>query len=162
MVELAKRLVAYFSATGTTGRVAERLAKAAGADLYQIVPAMEYTRSDLDWNDASSRTSVEKGDESSRPALAGGMPDVSSYGVVFAGFPIWWYVEPRIVDTFLEACDLSGKTVVTFATSGGSSVSGATNRIRTILPKARVLEGRTLNGVPSQQELSAWLDCLGL
>ena len=159
---MAKRLVAYFSATGTTGRVAERLAKAAGADLYQIVPAKEYTRSDLDWNDASSRTSVEKGDESSRPALAGGMPDVSSYGVVFAGFPIWWYVEPRIVDTFLEACDLSGKTVVTFATSGGSSVSGATKRIRTILPKARVLEGRTLNGVPSQQELSAWLDCLGL
>ncbi|MST73294.1 flavodoxin [Olsenella sp. CA-Schmier-601-WT-1] len=162
MVDLAKRLVAYFSATGTTGRVAERLAKAAGADLYQIVPAKAYTRADLDWNDASSRTSVEKGDESSRPALAGGVPDVSGYDVVFVGFPIWWYVEPRIVDTFLEACDLSGKTVVAFATSGGSGISGATKRIRTILPKARVLEGRALNGAPSQRELSDWVDGLGL
>ena len=162
MVDLAKRLVTYFSATGTTGRVAERLAKAAGADLYQIAPAKAYTRADLDWNDASSRTSVEKGDESSRPDLAGGVPDVSGYDVVFVGFPIWWYVEPRIVDTFLEACDLSGTTVVAFATSGGSGVSGATKRIRTILPKARVLEGRALNGAPSQRELSDWVDGLGL
>lgn len=162
MVDLAKRLVTYFRATGTTGRVAERLAKAAGADLYQIAPAKAYTRADLDWNDASSRTSVEKGDESLRPALAGGVPDVSGYDVVFVGFPIWWYVEPRIVDTFLEACDLSGKAVVPFATSGGSGISGSTKRIRTILPKARVLEGRALNGVPSQRELSDWVDGLGL
>ena len=115
-----KSLVAYFSATGTTERAAKSLAKAAGADLYRITPAVPYSSRDLNWNNSSSRSSVEMGDDSSRPALAQAAPDLSSYDVVFVGFPIWWYVEPRIVDTLLESCDLSGKAVVPFATSGSS------------------------------------------
>ncbi len=160
---MGKALVAYFSATGTTRGAAEALAAAIGADLYEIAPAVPYTGRDLDWRDASSRSSVEMGDESSRPAMAGVAPDLSGYEAVFVGFPIWWYVEPRIVDTFLEACDLAGKAVIPFATSGGSGLTQAMRRLREVVPPdARVLEGRMMNDGPSAGELAAWAEGLGV
>lgn len=116
-------MVSYFSATGTTERAAKVLAKTAGADLFKIAPAEPYTRRDLNWNDSSSRTSMECCDDSARPELQGSCPDLTSYDVVFVGFPIWRYVEPRIVDSFLDSVDLAGKIVVPFATSGGSGIS---------------------------------------
>lgn len=155
-------MVSYFSATGTTERVAKVLAKAAGADLFKIVPAAPYTRRDLNWNDSSSRTSVECRDDYARPELQGSCPDLTSYDVVFVGFPIWWYAEPRIVDSFLDSVDLAGKIVVPFATSGGSGISRATERIRRLHPEARILDGRMLNGSPSQSEIHAWIRELDL
>lgn len=157
-----KSLVAYFSATGTTEGAANALAKAARADLYRITPARPYSSRDLNWNNSSSRSSVEMGNDSARPALAQVAPDLSPYDVVFVGFPIWWYVEPRIVDTFLESCDLSGKAVVPFATSGSSGITRAASRMRDIVPQARVLDGRMMNDRPSTSELEAWIRGLGL
>lgn len=157
-----KSLVAYFSATGTTEGAANALAKAARADLYRITPAQPYSSRDLNWNNSSSRSSVEMGNDSARPALAQVAPDLSPYDVVFVDFPIWWYVEPRIVDTFLESCDLSGKAVVPFATSGSSGITRAASRMRDIVPQARVLDGRMMNDKPSTSELEAWIRGLGL
>lgn len=157
-----KSLVAYFSATGTTEGAANALAKAARADLYRITPAQPYSSRDLNWNNSSSRSSVEMGNDSARPALAQVAPDLSPYDVVFVDFPIWWYVEPRIVDTFLESCDLSGKAVVPFATSGSSGITRAASRMRDIVPQARVLDGRMMNDRPSTSELEAWIRGLGL
>lgn len=157
-----KSLVAYFSAIGTTEGAANALAKAARADLYRITPAQPYSSRDLNWNNSSSRSSVEMGNDSARPALAQVAPDLSPYDVVFVGFPIWWYVEPRIVDTFLESCDLSGKAVVPFATSGSSGITRAASRMRDIVPQARVLDGRMMNDRPSTSELEAWIRGLGL
>lgn len=157
-----KSLVAYFSATGTTEGAANALAKAARADLYRITPAQPYSSRDLNWNNSSSRSSVEMGNDSARPALAQVAPDLSPYDVVFVGFSIWWYVEPRIVDTFLESCDLSGKAVVPFATSGSSGITRAASRMRDIVPQARVLDGRMMNDRPSTSELEAWIRGLGL
>lgn len=151
-----RTLVAYFSATGTTARVARRLAEAVGADLFEIVPEQPYTAADLDWREKNSRSSHEMADEKCRPAIAGDALDVSSYDTVFVGFPIWWYVEPRIIDTFLEAHDLSGKKVIPFATSGSSGLGKAPQRMASLAPGATVLEGRMLNGDPSADELRAW------
>lgn len=159
---MSKTLVAYFSVTGTTERAAKSLAAATGADLYEIAPAKPYTRADLNWHDSSSRTTKERDDESARPALAGDVPSTAGYDAIFVGFPVWWYAEPRIVDTFLDACDLAGKTVVPFATSGGSSVTRAAAHIRGLHPEARVLDGRTLNGSPSKGSLATWVDGLGI
>lgn len=153
---MTKTLVAYFSASGTTGRVAADLASAIGADLCEIAPEAPYTSADLNWNDRRSRSSLEMNDDAARPTLAGGVPDTDAYEVVFVGFPIWWYVEPRVVDTFLESVNLAGKTVVPFATSGGSGVGRAVSRIRSIVPDANVVEGVLLNGRPSQAKLAAW------
>lgn len=151
-----RTLVAYFSATGTTARVARRLAEAVGADLFEIVPEQPYTAADLDWREKNSRNSHEMADEKCRPAIAGDALDVSSYDTVFVGFPIWWYVEPRIIDTFLEAHDLSGKKVIPFATSGSSGLGKAPQRMASLAPGATVLEGRMLNGDPSADELRTW------
>ena len=151
-----RALVAYFSATGTTARAARTLAEAVGADLFEIAPETPYTAADLNWNDKNSRSSREMADEKCRPAVAGDSPDMSRYDTVFVGFPIWWYVEPRIVDTFLEAHDLSGKTVVPFATSGGSGLGKAPQRMATLAAGATVTEGRLLNGNPGADELRAW------
>lgn len=151
-----RTLVAYFSATGTTARAARRLAEAVGADLFEIVPEQPYTAADLDWRDKNSRSSHEMADEKCRPAIAGDALDVSGYDTVFVGFPIWWYVEPRIIDTFLEAHDLSGKKVIPFATSGSSGLGKAPQRMASLAPGATVLEGRMLNGDPSADELRAW------
>ena len=151
-----RALVAYFSATGTTARAARTLAEAVGADLFEIVPEQPYTSADLNWNDKNSRSSREMADEKCRPTVAGDAPDMSRYDTVFVGFPIWWYVEPRIVDTFLEAHDLSGKTVVPFATSGGSGLGKAPQRMATLAAGATVTEGRLLNGNHGADELRAW------
>lgn len=152
---MTKTLVAFFSASGTTARVARDLAAAIGADLYEIEPETPYTRADLNWNDRGSRSSVEMGDESARPAIVG-TPNTSSYDTVFVGFPVWWYVEPRIVDTFLEASNLRDTIVVPFATSGGSGIGRAASHMRTVVPEAQVKEGGLLNGRPSKAKLAAW------
>ena len=149
-------LVAYFSATGTTARAATRLAQAIGADLFEIVPERPYSAADLNWSDKSSRSSVEMADESCRPAIASLVDNMDDYDTVYVGFPVWWYVEPRIVDTFLEAHDLAGKTVVPFATSGGSGLGRAPQRMAELAPGARVAEGRMLNGNPGLDELRDW------
>ena len=153
-------LVAYFSATGTTARAAKTLAEAAGADLFEIVPEQPYSAADLDWRDKNSRSTHEMNDEACRPAVASRVGNMDAYDTVFVGFPIWWYVEPRIVDTFLEAHDLAGKTIVPFATSGGSGLGKAPQRMASLAPGATVLEGRLLNGNPSADELRAWAESL--
>lgn len=122
---MGKVLVAYFSASGTTARVARSVADAVSGELYEIAPREPYTAADLDWRNKRSRSSLEMNDPACRPELAGAVPDISGYDAVLLGFPIWWYVEPRIVDTFVEAAGLAGKTVVPFATSGGSGIGGA-------------------------------------
>ncbi|MBM6675691.1 flavodoxin [Olsenella uli] len=149
-------LVAYFSATGTTARVARTLAETVGADLFEIRPEQPYTAADLNWNDRRSRSSREMADEKCRPAVAGDAPDMGRYDTVFLGFPIWWYVEPRIIDTFLEAHDFAGKTIVPFATSGGSGLGRAPERVAALAPGATVTEGRLLNGPLSTDDLRAW------
>ena len=153
---MSKILVAYFSATGTTKRVAERLARVAQADLFEIRPAVPYSSADLDWTNKASRTSKERADESIRPALAVKLADASAYNVVYIGFPIWWYVAPRIIATFLESCDFSGKTIVPFATSGGSGMGRTVEELKRICPAARFLSGQVLNGI-SDTGLADWV-----
>ena len=150
-----KILVACFSASGVTKKVTEKLAKAAKADLFEIQPAQPYTRADLDWMDKKSRSTVEMNDRSCRPAMAA-TADIAAYDVVFIGFPVWWYREPSIIDTFLESGDFTGKTVIPFCTSGGSGVSGAVDNMRTVVPGARVADGRRFSGRVSDQELADW------
>lgn len=148
--------MAYFSATGMTKRVAERLARVAQADLFEIRPAVPYSSADLDWTNKASRTSKERADESIRPALAVKLADASAYNVVYIGFPIWWYVAPRIIATFLESCDFSGKTIVPFATSGGSGMGRTVEELKRICPAARFLSGQVLNGI-SDKGLADWV-----
>ena len=152
---MSKTLVAYFSASGVTARVASDLAAATGADLFEIAPAQPYSAADLNWQDSGSRSTLEMNDESCRPAMAVA-PDLAAYDTVFVGFPVWWYVEPRIIDTFLESSDFTGKTIVVFATSGGSGLGQAPQRMQTLVPGAKVLAGGLLNGRPSQGELADW------
>ena len=149
---MSKTLVAYFSASGTTARPAREIAQATGADLYEIVPRSTYSAADLNWNDSSSRTSLERLDEGMRPELARPLPDTAAYDTVFVGFPAWWYVEPRIVDTFIGGADLVGKTVIPFATSGGSGIAGAEGRMRGLRPDAIWKQGKLLNGC----DAAAW------
>ena len=137
-------LVAYFSPTGTTKRAAQDIAKALEADLYEISPETPYTSGDLNWMDKHSRSTVEMNDPASRPAMAGDVPDVSGYETVFLGFPIWWYVEPRIVDTFLDGCDIAGKALIPFATSGGSGIANVEKHLRQLYPAANWLPGKRL------------------
>ncbi len=152
-----KVLVAYFSATGTTEQAARRLADVTGGDLYEIRPAEAYTAADLDWHDGDSRSSVEMKDVAARPAIAGELPDVSGYDVVFVGFPIWWGVAPRIINTFLDSCDLAGKAVVPFATSGGSGLAKAEEELRTAYPALLWKEGKLLNRA-SDDDIKEWLN----
>ena len=142
---MSKILVAYFSASGVTARAAREIAEAVGGDLFEIRPAEPYTAADLNWMDKRSRSSVEMNDPASRPALAEPAPELSGYDTVFLGFPIWWYVEPRIVDTFLESYDFSGKTLIPFATSGGSGISKAEKSLEAHCPKAGWKRGGLVN-----------------
>ena len=153
-----KALVAFFSATGTTKGIAERLAGAIGADLYEIAPETPYSMADLDWRDKTSRSSVEMADRASRPAIAGPAPDLAGVDVVFVGFPIWWYREPSIIDTFVEAnADaLARKTVVPFATSGGSGMGDSSANLQALVPAAKVAEGRRFRASASVDELTIW------
>lgn len=157
---MSKTLVAYFSASGVTERVARTLASAIDADLYQIEPQKPYTAADLNWNDRASRSSVEMNDEHCRPEIANSVAHMDAYDTVFVGFPVWWYVEPRIIDTFLEAYDFSGKTIVPFATSGGSGLGKAPQRMQQIATGSTVAAGKLLNGRPSADSLRAWAESL--
>lgn len=155
---MSKALVAYFSASGTTAKVAKNLAVAVGAELYEIKPAVPYSRADLNWTDKQSRSSVEMRDKSSRPALAGIDADIAAYDTIFVGFPIWWYIAPTIINTFLEAYDFSGKKIVLFATSGGSGFGKAVDSLQPSAPKAQIIASEILNGNPNEKKLKAFAD----
>ncbi len=151
-----KALVACFSASGVTEQVAERLAQAAGADLFRIIPAQPYTEADLNWQDKHSRSSVEMNDKSCRPAISSRVENMGAYDVVFVGFPVWWYREPSIIDTFMEAYDFSGKTVVPFATSGMSPIGDSGKNMQALAPKAKVFVGKRFPENVSSDELKIW------
>lgn len=153
-----KKLVAYFSASGVTANVAEKLAEAAGADLFEIKPAVPYTRDDLNWMNKKSRSSLEAKDPSIRPEIAQRCDAMGQYDVVFVGFPIWWYTAPSIIKTFLEGYDFSGKTIVPFATSGGSGMGKTSSDLQSVVPAADVKDGKILNGRLNEKELSAWAE----
>lgn len=155
-------LVAYFSATGTTAKEAKALANAVGGELYEIKPAVPYTSADLNWMDKNSRSSVEMKDAHSRPALADTDAPVAGHDVIFLGFPVWWYVAPTILNTFLEAYDFTGKTIVLFATSGGSGLGTSAAGLRVSAPGAKIVDGRMLNGRLNEAELKAWAEGLNL
>lgn len=155
---MSRKLVAVFSATGTTLKTAEELAEAENAQLYEIRAQKPYSAADLDWMDKSSRSTVEMKDAAARPALADHDAPVAETDVIFVGYPIWWNEAPRVVDTFLESYDFSGKTIVPFATSGGSSITNSEKRIRDLVPSAHLREGLLMNHHVSEEVLKEWAD----
>lgn len=157
---MSRKLVAYFSASGVTAKVAETLSEAIGADLYEIEPAVPYTKKDLNWMDKKSRSTIEMNDQASRPAIAGMRDNMEDYDTVFVGFPIWWYVAPHIINTFLESYDLTGKTIVPFATSGGSDMGKTNEKLMPSCAGAKLIEGKVFNHSASHEELAAWVDGL--
>lgn len=158
-----KVLVAYFSCSGVTKNVAQTLADVVSADLYEIKPKMPYTAADLNWMDKKSRSSVEMKDPSSRPAIEGKISNMNEYDIVFLGFPIWWYVAPTIINTFLESYDFSGKTIILFATSGGSGFGKTVEKLKvSVSATTKIKEGRILNGKPSKEEVAEWIKTIGL
>ena len=159
---MSRKLVAYFSASGVTAKVAEKLSEAIGADLYAIEPEVPYTKADLDWMDKKSRSTIEMNNPASRPAIAGKRDNMNDYDTVFVGFPIWWYVAPTIINTFLESYDLNGKTIIPFATSGGSNMGKTNEKLLPSCKGARLLEGKVFKGNVGHQELAAWVEELGL
>lgn len=157
-----KMLVAYFSATGVTASVAKTLAEAVDADLYEIKPAVPYAKADLNWMDAKSRSTIEMNDPAARPEIAGAAVDLEAYDVILLGFPIWWYVAPRIINTFLERYDLSGKTIVPFATSGSSGMGETNQVLQPSCKGATLLPGKLLKRGASKESLAAWIAGLKL
>ena len=153
---MKQTLVAYFSASGVTAALAERLATAIGADLYEIRPETPYTDADLNWMDKKSRSSVEMNDRSARPAIETRVQNMAQYEVVFVGFPIWWYREPSIIDTFMEAYDFSGKTVIPFATSGGSGLGSTADNLQKLAKGAKVETGKRFGSGTGADELGRW------
>ena len=153
---MSKKLVAYFSASGTTAKVAKKMAEAIGADLFEIKPETPYSGADLNWQNKNSRSSVEMNDRSSRPAIAVKAADMPQYDVVFVGFPVWWYREPSIIDTFMESYDFAGKTVIPFATSGGSGLGDSAANMQKLAKGAKVVNGKRFSGNASAEELKAW------
>ena len=151
-----KVLVAYFSASGVTAKVANKLAKATGADLFEIKPAKPYTTADLDWTNKKSRSSVEMADRNSRPKIANKVVDMNKYDVIFVGFPIWWYREPSIIDTFMESYDFSGKQIIPFATSGGSGMGDSGSIMQKLAPKSTVDIGKRFSSSVSENDLKSW------
>lgn len=154
-----KTLVAYFSASGQTAKLAKTLAGVTGGDLFEIAPETAYTAADLDWMDKKSRSTIEMKDPKSRPAIAGKVEDMAQYDKVFVGFPIWWYQAPRIIETFLESYDFSGKTVIPFATSGGSGMGRTVDELRKLCPNANWKAGKMVNGI-SDKALVDWANTL--
>lgn len=152
-----RALVAYFSASGVTKKAAEKLAAAAGGDLFEIEPEVPYTSADLNWMDKKSRSSIEMRDKSSRPAIVKKPLDLSKYDSIFVGFPIWWYVAPAIINTFLENCDFSGKKIILFATSGGSGFGNTVRELQVSAPGAQIVEGKILNRV-SEKDLQELIE----
>lgn len=160
---MSKKLVTYFSATGVTAGVSKMLAEAAIADLYEIKPKIPYSREDLDWKNKNSRSSVEMKDKSFRPAIADKNANIKEYDVIFVGFPIWWYVAPTIINTFLESYDFAEKTIVLFATSGGSGFGKTVDGLKNSVSDSTVIkEGKLLNGIQSVDKLKEWVDSLGV
>ena len=157
---MSKTLVAFFSASGVTRQVAQKLAAAAQADLYEIKPAVPYTQADLNWRDKSSRSSVEMQNLAIRPQLADTDAKIEQYDRILLGYPIWWYMAPTIINTFLESYDFSGKSIILFATSGGSGFGKSIKELSPSCPNAMIREGRMLNGNPSEQELRQWVESL--
>lgn len=160
---MSKKLVAYFSASGVTAGVAKTLAEAANADYYEIKPEVVYTKEDLDWKNENSRSSVEMKDKSSRPAIADKDAGIENYDVIFVGFPIWWYTAPTIINTFLESYDFSGKTIILFATSGGSGFGKTASDLKNSVAESTVIrEGKVLSGNQSKESLVEWIEELGV
>ena len=157
-----KILVAYFSASGVTAKAAKKLAEAAEADLFEIKPEIPYTSADLNWMDKKSRSSLEMNDPAFRPAIAEKVADMGQYEAVFVGFPIWWYVAPTIINTFLESYDFSGKTIIPFATSGGSGLGRTNDKLKPSCPGATLEKGKLLNGMVSEGSLKKWVEDLKL
>ena len=152
---MKKTLVAYFSASGVTKKVALKMADAIGADTFEIEPAVKYTHADLNWMDKRSRSTLEMQDRSCRPAMAK-RPDLEPYELILVGFPVWWYREPSIIDTFMESADFTGKTVVPFCTSGGSGLGDSAENMQALARNAKVLNGRRFSASASAAELKEW------
>ena len=160
---MSKKLVAYFSASGVTAKAARLLAETVNADLFEIKPAMPYTRADLDWRNQTSRSTIEMKDRSARPEIQNHLDNMTDYNVVYLGFPIWWYREPSIIDTFLEQYDFAGKTIVLFATSGGSGFGKTAQGLQSkVSSRTRIIEGKLLNGRQDEKKLAAWVNGLNL
>lgn len=158
-MEKKKVLVVYFSATGTTEKVAQRLARVAEADICEITPVLPYSRDDLDWTNPKSRSSVEMNDPESRPEVKPIDVDIRQYDCIFLGYPIWWDLAPRAVNTFIESNDMTGKTVIPFATSGGSGISGSVAAMKRAYPAVKWQDGKLLNGA-KEKSLKAWLETI--
>ena len=157
---MSRKLVAYFSASGVTAKLAETLSEAIGADLYAIEPEVPYTKADLNWMNQNSRSSVEMKDPASRPAIAGKRDNMDDYDTIFVGFPIWWYVAPTIINTFLESYDFAGKTIIPFATSGGSGMGKTNEKLQPSCPGAKLVEGKVWKKNAKADELAAWAEDL--
>lgn len=160
---MAKKLVAYFSASGVTAKVADMLADAVGADIHEIRPKNPYTKADLNWMNKKSRSSIEMNDKTIRPAIAESNVQIDDYDVIFLGFPIWWYVAPTIINTFLESADFSGKKIILFATSGGSKFGKTVEELRgSVSADTEIIEGKLFNGRQSIASIKAWTDTLNI
>ena len=159
---MSRRLVAYFSANGVTAKVAETLSEAIGADIYAIEPEVPYTKADLNWMDKQSRSSLEMKDLSSRPAIKGKCDNMNEYDTIFVGFPIWWYIAPTIINTFLESHDMSGKTIVPFATSGGSGMGKTNEMLQPSCPNSKLLDGKVFKKTVGKDELAEWVNSLNV
>ena len=157
---MSRKLVAYFSASGVTAKVAEKLSEAIGADLYAIEPEVPYTKADLDWMDKKSRSTIEMNNPASRPAIAGKRDNMNDYDTVFVGFPIWWYVAPTVINTFLESYDLTGKTIIPFATSGGSDMGKTNEKLLPSCKGAKLLDGKVFKASVSGADLAKWAEGL--
>ncbi len=155
---MSKKLVAYFSASGITAKVAERLSESIGADLHEITPKVRYTEADLDWRDKNSRSSVEMSNPASRPEIERVRDNMADYDTIYVGFPIWWYIAPTIINTFLESYDLTGKTIVPFATSGGSGMGKTNEMLQPSCTGAKLVDGKLFKADVSKQELAAWAE----
>ncbi len=160
---MGKTLVAYFSASGITAKVADKLADALGADIYEIRPETPYTKADLNWMDKNSRSTIEMNDKTIRPAIADKNARIDEYNTIFLGFPIWWYVAPTIINTFLESYDFAGKKIILFATSGGSRFGKTVEELKVSVPDScEIFEGKLLNGIQTIPSIRKWTESLNL
>ena len=160
---MSKKLVAYFSASGVTAKVADMLADAVGADIYEIRPEVPYTKADLNWMDKKSRSTVEMNDKTIRPAIADKDAKIDQYDTIFIGFPIWWYVAPTIINTFLESYDFAGKKIILFATSGGSKFGRTVEELKISVPDTcKIIEGKLLNGQHTIPSIRSWTETLNV
>ncbi len=159
---MSRKLVAFFSASGVTAKVAETLSETIGADIFAIEPKVPYTKADLDWMDKNSRSTLEMNDPTSRPEIARVRDNMEEYDTVFVGFPIWWYVAPTIINTFLESYDLTGKKIIPFATSGGSGMGKTNEKLLSSCKGAKLLAGKVLKANVGAKEIADWVNTLNI